>query len=146
MINTIYTYKESPVSANEQVLYRFLATLLTIRRFKKITLSKLQVYLWGLKNEDNKQALVNWKKEERISNAPWLDDDDTAQIITQCICNHYVRVEQNKSGKVSYKLDYAATQLFREVGGSEIEKYITNDLDEIGGLTNKLLNNVVFDF
>lgn len=146
MISKIYTYKESPVAANEMVLYRFLATMLTIRKFKAITLPKLQVYLWGLKSEDNKHKLMAWKRACKISNAPWLIDDDTPQILAQCICNHYVRVEQNKSGKVSYALDYPATQLLQEVGGSEIENYITSDLDEIGGITDKLLNNVVFDF
>lgn len=146
MISKIYTYKESPVAANEMVLYRFLAAMFTIRKFKTITLPKLQVYLWGLKSEENKHKLMSWKKECMITNAPWLFDDDTLQIITQCICNHYVKEEQNKSGKVSYVLDYASTQLFQEVGGSEIEDFITNDLDEIGGITDKLLNNVVFDF
>lgn len=146
MISKIYTYKESPVAANEMVLYRFLAAMYTIRKFKTMTLSKLQVYLWGLKSEENKHKLMSWKKERMITNAPLLIDDDTLQIITQCICNHYVKEEQNKSGKVSYVLDYASTQLFQEVSGSEIEDYIISDLDEIGGITDKLLNNVAFDF
>lgn len=146
MINKVYTYKESPVAANELILYRFLAAMLTIRKFKEITLPKLQVYLWGLKNEDNKNKLVSWKKECKITNAPWLIDDDTPQLITQCICNHYIKEEQNKSGKVTYVLDYASTQLFQKVSGSEIEGYITSDLDDIGSITDKLLNNTVFDF
>lgn len=146
MISKIYTYKESPVAANEMVLYRFLATMFTIRKFKKITLPKLQVYLWGLMSEENKQKLILWKKKSMITNAPWLIDDDTLQIITQCVCNHYVKENQNKSGTVYYVLDYASSLLFQEIGGSEIEDYITSDLDEIGGITDNLLNNVVFDF
>lgn len=146
MISKVYTYKERPVAANEMVLYRFLAMMLTIRKFKAITLPKLQVYLWGLKSEDNKHTLMTWKKENKITNAPWFIDDDTHQIVTQCICNHYIKEEQNKSGKVAYVLDYASTQLFQEVQGSEIEDYITNDLDDIGGITDNLLNNIIFDF
>ncbi len=146
MISKIYTYKERPLSANELVLYRFLATMWTIRKFKAITMPKLQVYLWGLKSEENKQTLMAWKRKNRITNAPWLIDDDTPQIILQCICNHYVKVEQNKSGKVSYVLDHASAHLFHELSGSEIEGFINKDLDEIGKITDKLLNNIFFDF
>lgn len=146
MISKIYTYKEKPVSANELVLYRFLATMFTIRKFKKITLPKLQVYLWGLKSEENKHAVMKWKKEGRITNAPWLMDDDTPQLISQCICNHYVQMDLNKSGKVSYVLDYAATQIFQEMRGTEIEGYITSDLEDMGPLTDTMLASIVFDF
>ncbi len=146
MISKVYTYRESPAPANEMVLYRFLAAMMTIRRFKSISMPKLQVYLWGLRSIDNKQALLNWKKENRITNTPWLIDDDTPQILTQCICNHFVKAEQSQSGKVAYVLDYEATHFFQEVQGSEIESYIMSDLDEIGVLTDKLLNNMVFDF
>ena len=120
--------------------------MFTIRKFKKITLPKLQVYLWGLKSEENKHAVMKWKKEGKITNAPWLMDDDTPQLISQCICNHYVQMDLNKSGKVSYVLDYAATQIFQEMSGTEIEGYITSDLEDMGPLTDTMLASIVFDF
>lgn len=146
MISKIYTYRKNPVAANELILYRFLAAMITIRKFKKLSLPKLQVYLWGLKNDENKQTLIAWKKQQKITNAPWMIDDDVQQIITQSICNRYVKAEQNKSGSVSYTLDFAATTLLQEIKNSDIERYIMQDLDEIGNLTDKMLFNITFDF
>ena len=146
MISKKYTYKEDPVSATEQVLYKLIATLMTIRKFQKISMPKLQVYLWGLKNDGNKQVLIQWKKSQKITGAPWMEENDVPQLITQCITNHYVRIETNKSGTVSYKLDYASTPVLQAVKGTDIERLITSDLDEIGKITDKALTNIEFDF
>ena len=54
MIETIYTKHIYPTYAGETALFKTIVVMLVIQRFGVVTLPKLQMYLWSLKNEENR--------------------------------------------------------------------------------------------
>ena len=82
----------------------------------------------------------------KITEAPWILDNDIVQVVTQCLCNHYIKVEMNKSGKISYALDFESSDLLQAISDTDLVKEIKVELETIGGLTDKVLEHLEFDF
>lgn len=146
MIESVYTKHIYPISAGETALFKTLVVILTIQKFGEVTLPKLQMYLWSLKNEDNRKKLIALRKSKRITEAPWILENDVVQVVTQCLCNHLIKVEMNKSGKISYALDFESSEFLQAITDTDLVKDIRDELDGIGGLTDKLLEQLEFDF
>lgn len=146
MIETIYTKHIYPTYAGETALFKTIVVMLVIQRFGVVTLPKLQMYLWSLKNEENRNKLIALRKSMKITEAPWILDNDLVQVVTQCLCNHYIKVEMNKSGKISYALDFESSDLLQAISDTDLVKEIKVELETIGGLTDKVLEHLEFDF
>jgi hypothetical protein len=146
MITKIYTPKSVPIQSTSTSLYKLVAILLTVKKLKKITISKLQVYIWGMQYEENKNNLICWKEQHYITDTPWLIDNNIIAIISQCIANHYLTTETNKGGKVFIRLDCGATTFLNQIAGLELTKELDGYLSEIGNLTDIMLENIEFDF
>lgn len=146
MIETVYTKHIYPTSAGETALFKTIVVMLVIQRFGVVTLPKLQMYLWSLKNEENRNKLIAFRKSKKITEAPWILENDIVQVVTQCLCNHYIKVEMNKSGKISYALDFESSNLLQAISDTDLVKEIKVELETIGGLTDKVLEHLEFDF
>lgn len=57
MITKIFTPKPNPIWTTSTSLYKLVAIMLIVKKFKSISIPKLQVYTWGLQNDENKQML-----------------------------------------------------------------------------------------
>ncbi|WP_277638471.1 hypothetical protein [Bacteroides graminisolvens] len=146
MIEKVFTAKSYPIYSSATSLYKLVAILLILKKMNKVTIGKLQVYLWGLENEVNLNQLKRWKVEKRITDAPWLTEEDFMPIVSQCISNHFVKVETNKSQKTSLLLDLGAETFLRQISDLELTAELNASLEEIGKITDTLLDNIEFDF
>lgn len=145
MIQRVYTPKTSVVSATSTIQFKLVAIMLIVQRYKEISIPKLQVYLWGIQQEDNLQMIRIWKKEKRISNAPWITDEDITPLVMQCVNNHLLKLETKKD-KVKVILDFKAHTFLTEISKIEISKDIDAELNKMGSLPDTLLKDIVFDF
>lgn len=145
-INRTFTDENKEiVSSVSTDLFKLIAVILIVKEFTKISLTKLQIYIWGVQDEDNAKALRHWREEGRITNAPWVAEDDIAPIVMTCIANNLLRSERN-SNKVSVMLDYKADGFISRVKDLELSREIIDSLKSIGNLTDKQVNNLEFDF
>lgn len=146
MITKIFTPKPSPIRTVSTSLYKIVAIMLIIKRFENLSIPKLQVYMWGLQYRENLQKLKMWKIQNKVTEAPWLLEDDIIPIISQCISNHFLKIETNKSKKVTVALDSAANDFLQAINEVELVQELNDCLNEIGKLTDKMLENIEFDF
>lgn len=145
MIQRVYTSKASVVMATLTMQFKLVAIMLIVQYYKKITMSKLQVCLWGVQFDENLQMILAWKKEKRISNAPWMADEDITPLVMQCVSNHLLKLEI-KNYKVSVVLDINANNFISEITNTDISIKIDADLKQMGKLPDTLLKNIEFDF
>lgn len=146
MITKIFTPKPNPIRTISTSLYKLVAIMLIANKFDNLSIPKLQVYMWGLQYEENRQKLKTWKVQDRITEAPWLLEDDIIPIIFQCISNHFLKIETNNSKKVSIVLDFAANDFLQAIEGLELVDELNDYLNDIGKLTDKILEKIKFDF
>lgn len=146
MIEKIFIAKSCPIYSTSTSIYKLVAILLILKKINRVTIGKLQIYLWGLENDTNRKQLKHWKNNSRITNAPYLMDEDIMPIISQCISNHFVKIETNKSGKTFFLLDCGATHFLNQILNLELTSELNSHLDEIGKITDTLLDNLEFDF
>ena len=86
-----------------------------------------------------------WKKDKRISNAPWIADEDITPLVMQCVSNHLLKLE-TKNDKVNVVLDVNANNFISKISNIEIGQEINDDLQQMGKLSDTLLKNIEFDF
>lgn len=145
MIQRVYTPKSSVVLSTSTIQFKLVAIMLIVQCYKEISIPKLQVCLWGIQQVDNLQMIQIWKKEKRISNAPWIADEDITPLVMQCVSNHLLKLETKKD-KVKVILDTKADTFLAEISKIEISKDIDAELKQMGKLPDALLKDIVFDF
>ena len=148
MIRRIYTRKDSGGLAASSDLFKIAAILLIVNKFSRISLCKIQIYLWALLSDDNEKEIVNWKRNFKVTNAPWLMDDDLDALILQCICNHFLvlEVKEQKQEKVVFLLKEKGKELIRNFENDPFYIEINERLKKIGAITDIMLKNVDFYF
>lgn len=137
MIQRVYTSKASVVMATLTMQFKLVAIMLIVQYYKKITMPKLHVCLWGVQFDENLQMILAWKKEKRISNAPWMADEDITPLVMQCVSNHLLKLEI-KNYKVSVVLDINANNFISEITNTDISIKIDADLKQMGKLPDTL--------
>lgn len=145
MIQRVYTPRASVVMATSTMQFKLVAIMLIVQYYKKISIPKLQVCLWGVQLDENLQMIQVWKKDKRISNAPWIADEDITPLVMQCVSNHLLKLETKKD-KVNIVLDVNANNFISEISNIEIAQEINDDLQQMGKLSDTLLKNIEFDF
>lgn len=145
MIQRVYTPRASDVLSTSTMQFKLVAIMLIVQYYKKISIPKLQVCLWGVQLDENLQMIQVWKKDKRISNAPWIADEDITPLVMQCVSNHLLKLETKKD-KVNVVLDVNANNFISEISNIEIGQEINDDLQQMGKLSDTLLKNIEFDF
>ena len=145
MIQRVYTPRTSVVLSTSTMQFKLVAIMLIVQYYKKISIPKLQVCLWGVQLDENLQMIQVWKKDKRISNAPWIADEDITPLVMQCVSNHLLKLETKKD-KVNIVLDVNANNFISEISNIEIGQEINDDLQQMGKLSDTLLKNIEFDF
>ena len=145
MIQRVYTPRASVFLSTSTMQFKLVAIMLIVQYYKKISIPKLQVCLWGVQLDENLQMIQVWKKDKRISNAPWIADEDITPLVMQCVSNHLLKLETKKD-KVNVVLDVNANNFISEISNIEIGQEINDDLQQMGKLSDTLLKNIEFDF
>lgn len=145
MIQRVYTPRTSIVLSTSTIQFKLVAIMLIVKYYKEISIPKLQVCLWGVQDEGNLHMIQVWKKEKRISNTPWIADEDITPLVMQCVSNHLLKLKTKKD-KVKVELDFNANEFLSEISDIEISQEINEDLTQMGRLTDILLKNIEFDF
>lgn len=145
MIQRVYTPRASVVLSTSTMQFKLVAIMLIVQYYKKISIPKLQVCLWGVQLDENLQMIHVWKKDKRISNAPWIADEDITPLVMQCVSNHLLKLE-TKNDKVNVVLDVNANNFISKISNIEIGQEINDDLQQMGKLSDTLLKNIEFDF
>lgn len=145
MIQRVYTPRASVVLSTSMMQFKLVAIMLIVQYYKKISIPKLQVCLWGVQLDENLQMIQVWKKDKRISNAPWIADEDITPLVMQCVSNHLLKLETKKD-KVNVVLDVNANNFISEISNIEIGQEINDNLQQMGKLSDTLLKNIEFDF
>ena len=135
----------SVVLSTSTMQFKLAAIMLIVQYYEKISIPKLQVCLWGVQLDENLQMMQVWKKDKRISNAPWIADEDITPLVMQCVSNHLLKLETKKD-KVNVVLDVNANNFISEISNIEIGQEINDDLQQMGKLSDTLLKNIEFDF
>lgn len=145
MITRKYTKKPFVLKAEATSLFAIVSIMLIVKRFKVVTITKFQIYLWALQNKDNIRQILNWKKDGKITNVPWMYEDITPLII-QCVLNRLLKTNTNKSGKVSLEFDINADIFLESIKDLELSKKVSEEINKIGNITDKQLKNLELDF
>lgn len=146
MIEKVYTDKFEVLNSTSSPLFLVLAILLTLEKHKKVSYVLLQIYVWGLQNDYNRNQLVRWRISQQIHKTPWLCDLSISSVISQCISSNILTTEITKQGKTSIVLGAHAYSFLAELKNLDIAKEIDANLNSIGRLTETMLNNYCFDF
>lgn len=104
----------SVVLSTSTMQFKLAAIMLIVQYYEKISIPKLQVCLWGVQLDENLQMILVWKKDKKISNAPWIADEDIIPLVMQCVNNHLLKLETKKD-KVSVVLDVNANNFISEI-------------------------------
>lgn len=145
MIKRVYTSKRMAILATSTPQFKLIAILLIVKQFKKISLLKLQLYLWGLQQEENLQTILDWKVNKRITNLQWLDDETVTPIVFQCLANHLLEMKvKNKKGML--ELAWKSDEFLSQVDNLDIIEEINLVIEKIGKVTDTLLKNIEFNF
>lgn len=145
MIARKYTKKHFVIKPEATSLFAIVSIMLIVKKFKDVTITKFQIYLWALQNKDNIKQIIDWKEEGKITNVPWMSVDITP-LIMQCVLNRLLKTNTNKSGKVSLEFDINAGNFLESIKDLELSKIISEELNEIGNITDKQLKNLELDF
>ena len=89
--------------------------------------------------------ILVWKKKKRISNAPWIAEEDITPMVMQCVSNHLLKLE-TINNKVNIVLDINADRFISEISNLKISQEIDAGLKQMGKLSDTLLRNIEFDF
>lgn len=146
MIEKISTYKPDALGTTYTTLFLMMAILLTVQKFKKISLLLLQIYIWGLQNEDNRNKIIRWRNTKKINTAPWLDDNNASAVIAQCIANNLLEAEEKKSGTPNLLLGPQAYIILSNIRELELTEEINNNLATMGKLTETMVGKICLDF
>lgn len=145
MIKRVYTSKRMAILATSTPQFKLIAILLIVKQFKKISLLKLQLYLWGLQQEENLQTILDWKVNKRITNVQWLDDETVTPLVFQCLANHLLAMKaKNKKGML--ELAWKSDEFLSQVDNLDIIEEINLVIEKIGKVTDTLLKNIEFNF
>lgn len=145
MIQRVYTPRASVVLSTSTMQFKLIAIMLIVRYYKKISIPKLQVCLWGVQLYENLQMILVRKKKKRISNAPWIAEEDITPMVMQCVSNHLLKLE-TINNKVNIVLDINADRFISEISNLKISQEIDAGLKQMGKLSDTLLRNIEFDF
>lgn len=146
MIEKISTYKPNALGTTYTTLFLMTAILLTVQKFKKVSLLLLQIYIWGLQNEDNRNRVVSWRSTNRITATPWLDDNNVSAVIAQCIANKLLETEERKSGTPNLLLGPQAHIILSNIRKLELTEEINYNLKTMGRLTETMVGKICLDF
>ena len=146
MIEKIYTNKPGLISSSTTSLFLLMAVLLTVRKYSKISLWLLQIYVWGLLNDDNRLQVIRWRKSNSISTVPWLDNINQQSVITQCLSNNLLKLETTKNGKINVVLGASAHIILADVDNLDLTREIKYNLASMGRLTDTMIVNLQLDF
>lgn len=146
MIEKIYTNKPGLISSSTTSLFLLMAVLLTVRKYSKISLWLLQIYVWGLLNDDNRLQVIRWRKSNSISTVPWLDNINQQSVITQCLSNNLLKLETTKNGKINVVLGASAHIILADVDDLDLTIEINHNLESMGRLNDTMIGNLQLDF
>lgn len=146
MIEKIYTNKPGLISSSTTSLFLLMAVLLTVRKYSKISLWLLQIYVWGLLNDDNRLQVIRWRKSNSISTVPWLDNINQQSVITQCLYNNLLKLETTKNGKINVVLGTSAHIILADVDDLDLTIEINHNLESMGRLNDTMIGNLQLDF
>lgn len=146
MIEKISTYKPNALGTTYTTLFLMTAILLTVQKFKKVSLLLLQIYVWGLQNDDNRNRVTNWRETNKIASTPWLDDDNASAVIAQCIANNLLAAEEKKSGAPNLLLGPQAYIVLSNIRELDLTEEINNNLTTMGRLTETMVGKICLDF
>lgn len=144
MIERIYTHKLTPVASTITIQFKIAAIMLIVKKYKNISLMKIQLCLWGLQQKDNLQEILNWKTNNRITHVEWIDNETVTELVMQCVANKLLKLSLNN--KVRVELDRDADDFLFNIQNLEITKDISTDLERLGKVTDVLLKNIQFNF
>lgn len=144
MIERIYTHKLTPVASTITIQFKIAAIMLIVKKYKSISLMKIQLCLWGLQQKDNLQEILNWKTNNRITHVEWIDNETVTELVMQCVANKLLKLSLNN--KVRVELDRDADDFLFNIQNLEITKDISTDLERLGKVTDVLLKNIQFNF
>lgn len=146
MIEKIYTNKPGLTNSSTTSLFLLMAVLLTVRKYSKISLWLLQIYVWGLLNDDNRLQVIRWRKSNSISTVPWLDNINQQSVITQCLSNNLLKLETTKNGKINVVLGSSAHIILADVDDLDLTIEINHNLESMGRLNDTMIGNLQLDF
>ena len=135
----------SVVLSTSTMQFKLAAIMLIVQYYEKTSIPKLQVCLWGVQPDENLQMILVWKKDKKISNAPWIADEDITPLVMQCVNIHLLKLETKKD-KASVVLDVNANNFISEISNIELGQEINDDLKQMGKLSDTLLKNIEFNF
>lgn len=146
MIEKIYTNKPGAINSSSTSLFLLMAVLLTVQKYSKISLCLLQIYVWGLLNDDNRLQVIRWRTSNNISTTPWLDNINQQSVITQCLSNNLLKLETTKNGKINIELGASARIILADVDDLDLTREIKYNLASMGRLTDTMIGNLQLDF
>jgi len=146
MIEKIYTNKPDVINSSSTSLFLLMAVLLTVQKYSKISLWLLQIYVWGLLNDDNRLQVIRWRTSNNISTTPWLDNINQQSVITQCLSNNLLKLETTKNGKINIELGASAYIILADVDKLDLTIEIKYNLASMGRLTDTMIDNLQLDF
>lgn len=146
MIEKIYTYKPGVINSSSTSLFLLMAVLLTVQKYSKISLWLLQIYVWGLLNDDNRLQVIRWRTSNNISTTPWLDNINQQSVITQCLSNNLLKLETTKNGKINIELGASAYIILADVDNLDLTREIKYNLASMGRLTDTMIGNLQLEF
>lgn len=118
-------------------VYKMMVILILLEKShseKGVKISRIQVYLWGMSGNKNKQTLSDYKTNGYVGELP-ITPDSQLRIIMADI-EHKGLIEAVKDGKYSvrYKLTLQGKLVLRKLKGTKIYQEIEEGLDKIGYL------------
>jgi len=109
---------------------------------KGVKLSRIQVYLWGMSGEKNRQMLASYRINGCVGDLPITPDNQLRIIIADAEQKGLIMAEKDGVSYLRYKLTPQGKNILRQLSVTSLYKEIENGLKEIGHLPDMKTDNI----
>lgn len=126
-------------------IYKMMVVLLVLlnnESQKGAKIGRIQIYLWGMSGNQNKQVLLNYRESGNISEMPITPDPQLRIILADAEQRGWI--EQVVDGKTysRYMITLQGRTMLYNLRNLNIYKEIENGLSEIGKIPDTKIDNI----
>lgn len=109
---------------------------------KGVKISRIQIYLWGMSGNKNRETLARYRMNGSVGELPITPDSQLRVIIADAEQKGLISRENDGKSYLRYKLTLQGQIVLRQIKNTAIYKDIEKGLKEIGHLPDTKTDNI----
>lgn len=147
-MKVIFQKKPIPVPLNYQPIYK-IAVILTILKFGtggqlegKASISKLHLYAWGLRTEENYNVLLRLANNSNLPSNIWSFEPALQNALIIALVKDYCKREK-KSSQVYFVINEKGERFVEFIIANQLFTDVINKVQAIGNITESRIKGLI---